>query len=76
MLADHEPELLVALFTAKNAPAEVQLLSEHTHSPDNTTAYLSLKNTGGKTSILSLWLHRSSDGWRLMVPAHAVEKIG
>ena len=71
-----EPELLIALFTAKNVPTEVQLVSEHMQGADDAMAYLALKTAGEKPSMISLRMHRSSDGWRLMVPANAVEKVG
>ena len=70
------PEDLLALELAGNIPLEsAQFVARQRISDDEVTAYVRLKDPAGVTRQVHLTLRRSPDGWKLHVPATAVNEI-
>jgi hypothetical protein len=70
------PEDLLALVVAGNVPLEsAQLVARQQTGDDNVIEYVRLKNPAGVTRQVHLTLRRSSDGWKLQVPAATVDDL-
>ena len=70
------PESIVARTVVKNFSTDaVQLIAEQLQGFDEAVEFLALRAPDGKTRCLHLRLQRHADGWRLIVPAHAVEAV-
>ncbi|HUR60084.1 MAG TPA: hypothetical protein VM029_20340 [Opitutaceae bacterium] len=71
------PEKLVALMVAKDAEtlSSMQLLGSKEVSPDNVGVRIRFATETGKTKDDNFLMHRSTDGWRLILPDAAVEKF-
>jgi hypothetical protein len=70
------PEALLALFVARDVPQDsMRVVTRQQHDDDNATVYVRVKDAEGKTRPIYLTLRRDDGGWRLLVPAQAVENI-
>lgn len=70
------PEKLIALFLAREGDARaMQILGESTAGND-ALVNMRLQKDDGKTKEEGYQFRRTSDGWRLVVPAKAVDKFG
>ena len=70
------PEDLLAVTLAGNIPLEsAQFVARQRISDDEVTAYVRLKDPSGVTRQVHLTLRRSPEGWKLHVPAAAVNEI-
>ena len=71
------PEDLLAVTLASNIPLEsAQFVARQRINDDEFTAYVRLKDPAGVTRQVHLTLRRSPEGWKLHVPAAAVNEIG
>jgi hypothetical protein len=70
------PEDLLALIVAGNIPLDSALLAARQQNGTNdVTEYLRLKDAQGRSRQVFLSLRNGPDGWRLSVPANALEPI-
>lgn len=70
------PETLVALLLARDADARaMQVLGANT-AGDDALVSLRLQKDDGKTKEEGYQFRRTSDGWRLVVPGKAVDRMG
>ena len=71
------PEKLMALMVAKDAEtlSGMQFLGSKEVSADNVGVRLRFATETGKTKDDNFLMHRSADGWRLILPDAAVEKF-
>lgn len=70
------PEKLVALLLARDTDARaMQVLGANT-TGDDALVSLRLQKDDGKTKDEGYQFRRTSDGWRLVVPGKAVDKLG
>lgn len=70
------PEKLVALLLARDTDARaMQVLGANT-AGDDALVSLRLQKDDGKTKDEGYQFRRTSDGWRLVVPGKAVDKMG
>ena len=70
------PEKLVALLLARDTDARaMQVLGANT-AGDDALVSLRLQKDDGKTKEEGYQFRRTSDGWRLLVPGKAVDKMG
>lgn len=70
------PEKLVALLLARDTDARaMQVLGANT-AGDDALVSLRLQKDDGKTKDEGYQFKRTSDGWRLVVPGKAVDKMG
>lgn len=68
-------ERLVALMTAKDVPlGAMQPLDAKPFGTDEVAIAVRLKSPEGKITSVVLTAHRTDDGWRLKVPASALQK--
>ncbi|MEO6003240.1 MAG: hypothetical protein ABIZ04_10215 [Opitutus sp.] len=68
-------ERLIALLTAKDVPlGAMQPLEEKAFGPNDVAIAVRLQSPEGKTTAVVLTAHRVDDGWRLKVPASALQK--
>jgi len=76
-LEQSSPELLVARALTKQPPrGEVQLVAEQLKGFDEAIEFVVLRSPGGETRATHLRLRWEQGGWRIVVPAHAVESAG
>jgi len=70
------PEKLVALLLARDTDARaMQVLGANT-AGDDALVSLRLQKDDGKTKDEGYQFRRTGDGWRLVVPGKAVDKMG
>jgi hypothetical protein len=70
------PEDLLAVVVAGNVPLDsAQLVARQQAQDDQVTEYLRLRTSGGQTRQVFLSLQRTPDGWRLVVPMAAFDRI-
>jgi len=71
------PEKVIALMIAKDAEAlsGMQVLGQKEIGPDNVGVRVRIAGTDGKTKDDTLFLHRSADGWKMVLPDATVEKF-
>lgn len=72
------PEKVIALMIARDADkfGGVQILGQRELTPDNVGLRMRFSDTQGNTKDDNFVLHRSPDGWRLILPDATVEKFG
>ncbi|MCX6956474.1 MAG: hypothetical protein NTV51_30445 [Verrucomicrobia bacterium] len=71
------PEKLIALMIAKDAAAVsgMQILGQKEVTPDDVGMRVRIGAENGKTKDDTFFLHRSGNGWQLLLPDQAVEKF-
>ncbi len=71
------PEKLIALMIAKDADklGGMQILGQRAISADDVGVRMRFSDVQGNIKDDNFLLHRSSDGWRLVLPDSAVEKF-
>lgn len=71
------PEKVIALMIAKDAETVtgMQVLGRQEISPDNVGVRLRVAGSDGRTKDDTFLMHRSADGWKLVLPDKAVEKF-
>ena len=70
------PEDLAALFTARDAQAEsMRVVWSRSPDPDHAIEAVLLKTADGKTKETAVSLHRTDDGWHLVLPFAYAKKI-
>lgn len=68
------PERLVALLSAKDVPTGgMRILQQKKNGTDDVSLTVLLESDGKRKGV-NLALHRSEDGWRLVVPESAMDK--
>ena len=69
-------ERLVAQSLTKNLPlAAMSIAEEKQTDADNVALVVRLQNDAGGTKEIPVSMHRGDDGWRLAVPARAVQTV-
>jgi hypothetical protein len=71
------PEKVIALMIAKDAEAltGMQVLGQKEIGPDNVGVRVRIAGADGKTKDDTLLMHRSADGWKMVLPDATVEKF-
>lgn len=68
------PERLIALLSAKDVPTGgMRILAQKKNGTDDVALTVVVESEGKRKGV-NLALHRSEDGWRLVVPESAVDK--
>jgi hypothetical protein len=70
------PEKVIALMIAKDAEAlsGMQVLGQKEIGPDNVGVRVRIAGADGKSKDDTLLMHRSADGWKMVLPDATVEK--
>lgn len=71
------PEKVVALMIAKDADSltGLQVIGQQEVGPDNVGVRVRMAGADGKTKDDTLFMHRSADGWKMVLPDPVLEKF-
>lgn len=70
------PEKLIALLLARDGDARAMQILGESKAGDDALVNLRLQKDDGKTKDEGYQFRRTGDGWRLVVPGKAVDKLG